>query len=275
MIKAKDFTSKFQEVGQKEIDKLINVYNNMIDHLREERLKLQEKTYFIEKIIHNSPTGVIIFDYDGNIDLVNPSAENFLANPLHRLKGKKLSGIESSLAKKLTRIDTGKPGIISLNGNRKFKVHKLYFLDRGFTRDFIMIEELTKEIQQSEKNAYEKIIRVMAHEVNNSVGAANSLLHSCLNYKAQISEQDRKDFVSALSVAISRAEHLNKFIKSYADVIKLPEPKFQKCKILELTENIIILLKPKLKEKNIQLKWDIDNSLTASLDKNQMEQVIV
>ena len=275
LIKSKDFTSKFQEIGQKEVDRLINVYNEMIDQLREERLKLQEKTYFIEKIIHNSPTGVIIFDFDGNIEIVNPSAENYLQSTQNQLKGKQLSDIKSQLAAKLIKVEKGKPEIIPLNGNRKFRIHWLYFLDRGFTRDFILLDELTREIQQSEKNAYEKIIRVMAHEVNNSVGASNSLLHSCLNYKEQISDEDKDDFVSALSVAISRADHLNNFIKSYADVIRLPEPKFQKCNISELIENLVLLLKPKMKEQNIELNLEIDRTLSVSLDKDQMEQVVV
>lgn len=275
LIKSKDFTSKFEEIGQKEVDLLIKVYNEMIDQLREERLKLQEKTFFIEKIIHNSPTGVIIFDFDSKIDIVNPSAENYLQLPENQLKGKKLSAVKSQLAKKLIKIEKGRPEIIPTNGNRKFRVHKLYFLDRGFMRDFMLLEELTREIQQSEKSAYEKIIRVMAHEVNNSVGAANSLLHSCLNYKDQISEEDKNDFVSALSVAISRSDHLNNFIKSYADVIRLPEPKLQKCNLSELVNNLVLLLKPKLKEKNIELELDIESFLSLSFDKNLMEQAIV
>ena len=62
------------------------------------------------------------------------------------------------------------------------------------------MEELTEELRQSEKSAYEKLIRMMSHEVNNSVGSANSLLHSCLNYKDQLSDEDRKDFETALNV---------------------------------------------------------------------------
>ena len=62
------------------------------------------------------------------------------------------------------------------------QVHHGTFVDRGFPRSFFLLEELTEELRQSERAAYEKLIRVMSHEVNNTVGASNSLLHSCLSY---------------------------------------------------------------------------------------------
>ena len=76
------------------------------------------------------------------------------------------------------------------------------------------MEELTEELRQSEKAAYEKLIRLMSHEVNNSVASANSLLHSCLNYKDQLEVEDREDYEAALAVVISRTEQLNAFMES-------------------------------------------------------------
>ena len=107
------------------------------------------------------------------------------------------------------------------------KCQKSQFLDQGFQRSFILMEELTEELRRFEKAAYEKVIRLLSHEVNNSVGAVNSLLHSCLNYKEQLQEADRHDFENALQVAINRIEHLNAFMSSFAEVIKLPPPQFQ------------------------------------------------
>ena len=104
------------------------------------------------------------------------------------------------------------------------RVQRGTFLDRGFARSFLLLEELTEELRQSEKAAYEKLIRMMSHEVNNSVGASSSLLQSSLSYSAQLSGDDRADFERALQIAIDRMGQLNVFMRSFADVVRLPPP---------------------------------------------------
>ena len=109
-------------------------------------------------------------------------------------------------------------------GGRRVRVQRGTFLDRGFSRSFFLLEELTEELRQSEKAAYEKLIRMMSHEVNNSVGASSSLLQSSLSYSAQLSRGDRADFERALQIAIDRMGQLNLFMRSFADVVRLPAP---------------------------------------------------
>ena len=78
LIRERDFTSHFVEAGQPEMDGLIRVYNLMIDRLREERLRLQEQHYFLEKILAASPSGILILDFDGRVSVANPSASKIL-----------------------------------------------------------------------------------------------------------------------------------------------------------------------------------------------------
>src|SRR3954447_3113743 len=78
LIGERDFTSQFREVGQPEMDALIRIYNRMIDRLREERLKLQEQHFFLEKILAASPAGIATLDFDGRISSLNPAAEALL-----------------------------------------------------------------------------------------------------------------------------------------------------------------------------------------------------
>jgi PAS domain-containing protein len=74
LIGERDFTSQFREVGQPEMDALIRIYNQMIDRLREERLRLQEQHYFLEKILAASPAGIVTLDFDGRVSSLNPAA---------------------------------------------------------------------------------------------------------------------------------------------------------------------------------------------------------
>jgi nitrogen fixation/metabolism regulation signal transduction histidine kinase len=275
-IKEKDFTSKLNEVGQSEMDKLIGVYNRMIDHLREERTRLQEQHYFLDKILKASPSGIITFDFDEQVAMVNPSAAKMLQWSPENLIGKTLAELHTPFAEALSRLQIGEAQVISVQGRRRVKCQKSQYLDRGFTRGFILMEELTEELRRSEKAAYEKLIRMMSHEVNNSIGAVNSLLHAFLNYQNQLREEDRKDYENALKVAIARTEHLNAFMRSFADVVRLPLPKRQPCDLPGLLWSISLLMSAESQKRRIVWKWEIEESVEPILmDKNQMEQVFV
>ncbi|NUM73401.1 PAS domain-containing protein [candidate division KSB1 bacterium] len=275
-IKERDFTSKFLEVGQLEIDQLIVVYNRMIDQLREERTRLQEKHYFLERVLQASPSGIITCDFDEKISYVNPAAEKILQAPAEALLGKTLAGLDTRFGESLNLMRAGESQIIHLQGRRRVKCQKSQFLDQGFARTFILLEELTEELRRSEKAAYEKLIRMMSHEINNSTGAVQSLLHSCLNYQSQLREDDRKDFANALQVAILRIDHLNTFMRGFANVIKLPPPRKQPCNLAGLLHDIELLLKAECERRNIVWKQEIPAPLPAvALDKSQMEQVFI
>lgn len=271
-----DFNSRFREVGQRELDDLIQVYNQMIDHLRDERIRVQEQHHFLSQIVEASPSGIIIFDFDDRISSANPSAAKMLGFKARELLGKKLPELDGPFAEVLSAIETGTSRIIPLEGIRRVKCTKSRFLDRGFPRNFLMMEELTEELRRSERASYEKLIRMMSHEINNSVGASNSLLQSCLNYKDQLRPEDRDDFETALNVAISRTHHLNAFVRSYADIVRLPQPELRPCDVTLLLEDISVLMRTECREKDIVWKWQIEDSVgLVSMDKNQMEQVFV
>ncbi|OGG54297.1 MAG: hypothetical protein A3F84_25940 [Candidatus Handelsmanbacteria bacterium RIFCSPLOWO2_12_FULL_64_10] len=276
LIDESDFTCRFREVGQPEIDRLIRVYNRMIDHLREERIRLQEQHYFLDRVLHASPSGVLTFDFDGRIALVNPAAERMLQSPAEDLIGQKLSGVQTPFTDALGRLQVGESRVIPFQGRRRVKCQKSRFLDRGFPRPFILMEELTEELRQSEKAAYEKLIRLMSHEVHNSLGAAGSLLHSCLTYRDQLRDEDRRDFETALQVAISRTDHLNAFMKSFAEVVRLPPPERRPCDVEQLLKDIAFLMSAESRRRQIAWAWDIREPLVPiSMDKNQMEQVFL
>jgi len=271
-----EFTTRFREVGQPELDELTRVYNKMSDRLREERIRALEQYYFISQIIQASPLGILIFDFDDRISVANPAAARMLQTPAAQLAGKKLNELENRFAGELAAVTPGESKFLSLDGARRVLCRKSSFLDRGFPRTFLMMEELTEELRRAERAAYEKIIRLMSHEVNNSVGASSSLLQSCLHYSEQLRDEDRRDFENALQVAMLRNQHLNSFMKSYADVIRLPRPELRPCDVRQLLEDLAVLLKPECRERRIQWAWDAAEAPDPlPMDKNQMEQVFI
>lgn len=192
------------------------------------------------------------------------------------LIGKSLAELHSPFAEALRRLTLHEAQVLPLHGNRRVKCQKLEFMDQGFARSFILMEELTEELRRSEKSAYEKLIRMMSHEVNNSVGAVTSLLHSVSNYKDQLRPGDREDFEHALQVAITRNGHLNAFMRGFAEVVRLPRPNPQPCDLKQLLAEIVLLFQAESKEKHIEWKWDVQTTLPKlALDRGQMEQVFI
>ena len=227
-IKDKDFNVKFVKTGKFEMDELINVYNHMIDELRIEKTKQEEQHFFLEKLIQTSPTGIIILDFEDYVQLINPKALKLLNIEEKDMAGKTLHAINHPVIQQISQLKSGEAKTITLSGSVTFKIQKSHFLDRGFPRHFVMIEELTAEILGAEKRAYGKVIRMMAHEVNNTIGPVNSIIQSTLNTSTIWNQQESKSFQQALQIAIERNQSLNLFMRNFADVVRLPEPNKKK-----------------------------------------------
>jgi len=276
LIEERDFSCKFIPTGQPELDGLIRVYNRMIEELREERLKQTEQHFLLEKIVGGSPSGIIILDHDGKVSSINPSGERLLQVSAADLVGHPLSQLASPFAAELEALQSGESRIVPLEGSRRLRCARVQFFDQGFPRHFLIAEELTDELRISEKNAYEKIIRMMSHEVNNSVGAISSLLEACQLYAEQVRADDRDDFSNALVVARERAHRLNAFMRGFAEVVRLPAPELRPTDIEKLLQDLGALFGPELRKRNICLKWEGEQCLQpVAMDKNQMERVLV
>ncbi|MEW5923842.1 MAG: ATP-binding protein [Candidatus Zixiibacteriota bacterium] len=275
-IKDREFNTTFLKTGQHELDQLIDVYNQMIEQLRNERVKQREQHFFLERLIEVTPIGVIIFDLDEKINTINPAAREMLGLQEDETYGCSLDQFTDVLGGQLAGMNPGEVRIIRVSGIRTYRCRKSQFLDRGFHRHFIVIEELTREIIASQKRAYDKVIRMMSHEVNNSVGAVNSILQSSLNYKDQLTPEDRVDYENIIKVAINRNINLNDFMANFANVVRIPPPKKVPYDVHKLLESVGILMDAECRERKIELSWRLAESpMVVDIDVQQMEQVLV
>ena len=271
-----DFATRFIPVGHPDIDRMIDVYNCMIDRLREERIQFQEQNFFLRKLIEASPTGVIILDLDGYIRLVNSAAERLLGASEDGFEGKSLKRLGTSFTSQLAELEPRAPQIVSLGGRRLLKCWKMDFVDRGFAHHFILIEELTEELRKTEKAAYERLIRLISHEVNNTVASAGSLLESCRAYAPQLGDEDRPDFETALQITITRTRELSEFVSRLAEVVRIPEPALVRCDLRPILEDVLVLMSADLSRRRIDISWaEKDELRPIALDRGQIEQVFV
>jgi nitrogen fixation/metabolism regulation signal transduction histidine kinase len=173
-------------------------------------------------------------------------------------------------------LQSGEAKTITLNGATTFKVQKSHFIDRGFPRHFITIEELTAEILAAEKKAYGKVIRMMAHEVNNTIGPVNSILQSALKEEALWKDGNKQALQNALQVAMDRNKNLNMFMRNFADVVRLPEPKRKKIDLHKLIYSVAKLMELKAEGKQIQFQYQLTGlPFYIIADEQQMEQALI
>jgi two-component system nitrogen regulation sensor histidine kinase NtrY len=246
------------------------------ERLREQRVALEERAHFLDKVLAASPAGLVSVGFDGEITDVNPAAARLLEKPAAELAGRPLGSVGEPLAARIEALAPGESTIAPLSGGRRARLHRGQFMDRGFPRQFLLIEELTEELRKTERAAYEKVIRMMSHEVNNSMAAAGSLLESCLIYAPQIVPAERGDFENALTVVLSRIQQLASFVNSFAAVVRLPAARKVPTALDALVTRVTILMKAEADRRQVTFRLVIDPSTPAvALDPAQLEQALV
>lgn len=274
-LKDRDFSVKVKKVGQKDLDGLISLFNKMLDKLRNERIQLTERNFFLDKLIENSSSGIIILDWEQKVTNINPAAEQILGVSLKNAKGTPMLDLKSKLAEILVNIPLQKSKVIHLDGVKHYKCTKLSFHERGVERFFFHIDEVTDELIKAEKSSYEKIIRIMAHEVNNTLGAMNSVFNSALRFEDKISEAVSPKLVEAMKSSRERNNYLGTFMKNYADIVKLPQPSKEPCDLKNIAHRLKLLHEHQLEERQIEWHEDLpDSSVMISIDPAQIELVL-
>lgn len=275
LINEQDFSSRLSPVGQQDADKVVDVFNCMMQQLKTERLRLHEQNYFLDLIIKSSPMGVVILNFDNEITSLNNAALKFLGYTTdNELINRNVLSLDSPLAERLSSIEQGSTATLRIGDAKIYRCSRLSFVDRGFHHPFILIESLTDEVMIAEKKAYEKVIRMIAHEVNNSVTGVTSTLGSISD---SITDDDTSaDMVEAMKICIERCFGLNRFISRFADVVKIPDPILQQEDLNECIVRCKAFMESICTQRNISLRLSLCKTpLLVDIDAHLIEQVLV
>jgi len=274
---AQDFSLKFTPVGQPELDRLAAVYNQMLDALRQERISQHEQSVLLERLVAASPAGILLLNFDGQISQANAAAARALGVPLAVLPGQLVAVLPAPWGPTLMALGSGQPHTVRLPGGQTYRAVAAHFLDRGFQRRFVVLEELTQEIRAQEKQTYEQLIRLVAHEVNNSIGAVNSLLGSFRHYAPQLAATDQDDFRQGLEVSITRNTQLADFVAAYARLVRLPPPAPHPTDLPQLLRGLGQLLAPQSTAQGITWHWQLASfdPLWVQADSQQLTQALL
>ena len=270
LIQSQDYNNRLVKVGEPNADRIVVLFNSLIDKLRAERLLNREQESLLKLLIDASPMGVVMLDFNGSVSLVNSS---FLKMSGYRksdeLIGKNIRDVTYDLIPDLLKVPLGKSEVIRKGNFRIYRCYHLNFVQEGFRREFYLLETLTDEIMKAEKRAYEKVIRTISHEVNNSMGGVRSVLEIVED------EMESEDIKKVIESCDNRCERMCNFIREYADVVKTPAPVIKRFDLRDEIEKMLPFLMQMVKEGILLEFHDPAAPVYINGDSGQIQQVIL
>jgi two-component system nitrogen regulation sensor histidine kinase NtrY len=243
--------------------------NTLGSTLREQRLGAMEATTLLRTVMREIGVAIFAFDENQRLRLVNRAGEQLLAAPPERLLGQ--TAAELQLLSCLegppqTTLQTVFPGAAGRWGVRRTRIR-----ERGLPLELVVISDLTQALSEQELQAWQRLVRVLGHELNNSLAPIKSIAGSLLTILSRqpLAEDWRDDMQRGLSVITSRSESLSRFIGTYARLAKLPRPQLQPLDVAASVGRAASL------ETRLEVRVEAGPAVTVQGDPDQLEQVLI
>lgn len=270
LLREQDFSTRLAPVGQPDADRIVGMFNEMMGRLKTERLRIREQNHFLDLLINESPMGVIVLDRHDRIGMLNKAAAEMLGTERDAATGRCVGEMEGQLAQALGALRTNETRTLRLNNAMVYRCARLSYMDQGFSHPFMLVERLTDEVMRAERTAYEKVIRMMAHEVNNSMAGVNSILDTAAGCIGD------PDIAEALDACRHRCMMMSEFITSFASVVKIPEAKLQRTELNTFLADTRRVLESMCAGRGIALHVEPQAvEATVMADTVLMEQVLI
>jgi two-component system nitrogen regulation sensor histidine kinase NtrY len=287
-IRYSDFSSSFTHDNNlgKSFKELNTAFNSVADAFRKERAEKEENLNYLNTVVQHVTIGLISFDHDGNIGLINSAAKKFLDTPQMR-NINEILGVNVTLYKKLKQLKAGDKALVRLSSDLNLAIHATELKLRGSSFKLVAIQNIHTELVSKEVEAWQNLTKVLRHEIMNSItpiasltGTLNEILSEDLkkinNQSYEIDEETLSDLEEGLQTIENRSKGLIKFVDAYRDYTSIPQPKFSLIKIDQLFEHIGQLLRRELRELGIEFKVNIHHSnLEITADRELIEMVMI
>ena len=258
--------------GARENDALGEVLleiNELGETLRLQRVGAFEATALLRTIMAEIDVAIFTFDPDQRLRLVNRAGENLLRKPIDKLLGRRASelGLQVCLdADQDTPLTLAFPG-----GFGRWGVRRSSFREHGLPHELVVLTDLSRTLREEERNAWQRLVRVLGHEMNNSLAPIKSIAGSLetLIRRDPPPPDWRDDARSGLTVIAARAESLSRFMQAYARLAKLPPPQKENVDLAEIIRRAASL------ETRLPVKVEAGPAVSISADGAQIEQLLI
>ena len=280
-IKYSDFSQSFMQHGLgSSFKELENSFNNVMQQFQKTRGEKEENLKYLQTVMQHVGVGLMSFDQDGKVDYINNAAKKLLkVNYLTNLE--QLNKIDPELVDNFLSLSPGTKKTIKLPDEDELvqlMIHSTEYKMRGQKYTLISLQNIHSELEEKEMEAWQKLIRVLTHEIMNSVTPISSLAGTVntLLSNPEKTDDEMSDVKNALKTIQKRSEGLIHFVENYRNLTKIPKPNFETFSVSLLFERIHNLMKNEFKEKNINFTRSVTpENLTLHADSELIEQVII
>jgi nitrogen fixation/metabolism regulation signal transduction histidine kinase len=260
------------------LEDVMREINVLGDTLREQRLGALEAGALLRKVMDEIDVGIFAFDGEGRLRLVNRAGERLLARPGEQLLGRDIDGLglEACFERYPEPAGPPDPGprILDLafaGGAGRYEVRTGTFRQGGEPHRLLVLADVSRALRDEERQAWQRLIRVVGHEMNNSLAPIRSIAQSLRGLlEAEHLPHDWKDDAkSGLGVIASRSESLNRFMDAYARLARLPPPRLMPVAVGPLVERVAGL------ETRRRVALEPGPAVMVDADADQLEQLLI
>lgn len=286
-VRYSDFISGFtadHNLG-KSFKNLNIAFNEVLEAFRKARSEKEEHWQYLNTVVQQIGTGLLSFDTDGNVELINTVAKKYLRTPQIR-NIEEIKKHSPALYNILLDIKPGSNILFRLDQKHQLALNATEIILHGDTYKLMTIQNIQPELQQKELEAWQKLTSVLRHEIMNSItpiASLTSTLKDILiedlipkNKKFEIGTEAVDDLQEGLDTIEGRSYGLIKFIDAYRDYTTIPEPEMKKISLYELLEHVANLMKIEIRKSNVDFEWRVTpENLCVQADGELMEQVLI
>ncbi|MGH9710804.1 MAG: sensor histidine kinase [Candidatus Acidiferrales bacterium] len=265
-----DFSIRARGAGHHDaLGEVMREVNALGETLRQQRLGAVEATALLRKVMEEIDVAVFAFDSTDRLRLLNRAAERILNRPADRALGRTADelGIEYCLT-----VETPHVAQIAFPGKMgRWEIHRGSFREGGKPHQLILISDLSQALREEERLAWQRLIRVIGHELNNSLAPIKSVAESLAGMMARPQRpSDWEDDMSrGLAVIANRTDGLARFMNAYARLARLPAPQFRPVTVSTWIQRVASL------DLRMQIPVKAGPELTIQADPDQLDQVLI
>jgi nitrogen fixation/metabolism regulation signal transduction histidine kinase len=268
-----------------ETDDLHIEFNAILAKLKEDQAEKEANYQYFRSVFKHLSIGLITFGENGEIQILNVAAKRILnVNELKTIG--KIEQINKELHLAIQNLRTGGSELIKIahpDGIMQLSVYVIELLMRGERFKLVSLQNIQSELEEKEMEAWQNLVKVLTHEIMNSIAPISSLAGTLKGEVGQRIEQneplspsDMEDCLMGISTIEKRSEGLISFVSDFRSLAHIPAPKFGSIGIARLFDQLEILLQNQLETNGITLKKELDpNELILFGDQNQIEQVLI
>ena len=255
--------------GEEALGDVMQQVNAMATTLREQRLGALEATTLLRKVMEEIDVAIFAFDGDQHLRLVNRAGEKLLAQPSERIMN--ASAAQLDLAEFLGGDETQSIQRTFPSGSGRYGIHRSTFREGGLPHQLLVVTDLTRALREEELQAWQRLVRVLGHELNNSLAPIKSIAGSLesLVKRDPLPSDWREDASRGLSIIATRSEGLSRFMGAYARLAKLPRPQLAAVDVGAWIRNVASL------EQRIPVVLKPGPEFTMRGDRDQLDQLLI